>query len=79
MSSYKQLTRDHLEVIAATLADEATRMGVRGAIIAVSSEDNEHSNYWVTHRGPCLEAEGLSTRVAAYIGELWNGKIMVRR
>lgn len=71
-------TREQLEVTAARLADEALRRGARSVIIAISSEDGGHSNYWVTHRGPCLEVEGLAARIAAYIGQIWNGKITTR-
>jgi hypothetical protein len=72
------LTREQLEVMAARLADEAIRRGARGVVVAVSSEEGDHSNYWVTHRGPCLEVEGLASRIAAYIGGIWNGKIKTR-
>ena len=74
------LTKEQLEHIANTLANEATKMGARGVIIAVSSDetDSNHSAYWVTARGPCLEAEGLSARIRSYIDGLWDGKITKR-
>lgn len=71
-------TREQLEVIAAKLADEACRLGARSVIVAVSSEDSDHSNYWVTHRGRCLEVEGLAARIAAYVNKIWDGKIITR-
>jgi hypothetical protein len=70
------MTPEQLAAIASKLADEARKLGVRGVVIGVSSDDDDgHSAFWVAHRGPCLEIEGLAARVEAYAAKLWDGKI----
>lgn len=70
----------YLEALAEKLATEARNMGCRGVIIALSQDEigSEHSVYYVTHKGPCLEVEGLLQRIIDQVKTIWDGKITRR-
>lgn len=70
------MNREVLKALAEKLALEARNMGCRGVIVALSQDsiDGEHSDFYIVHKGPCLEVEGLSLRVTDVVSKVWDGK-----
>lgn len=67
------MTSKELSLIADDLCKLAIERGASGAIISLSGLDGlEHSSYYVSHRGRCLELEGLLERTKRVIGKLWD-------
>jgi hypothetical protein len=70
-----------LQEIAVELANRARAEGCRGVIVAVSRDNppGVHSSFHIAHHGPCLELEGLQSRIGAVVSKLWEGLIATHK
>lgn len=61
-----------------SLVEQARAAGCRGVILALSRDEpgGAHSEFYVSHHGPCLELEGLTSRIRAVMDGLWEGRIV---
>lgn len=65
------MKQPELAALASRLLAQLALTGVRGAIVALSSEECGHSYYTVRVLGPCIELEGLSSHIAPVLAQLW--------